>query len=159
MAGQIVIGHLSDRIGRDWAWTIAALGFVVCYLCLLALAERPGPLLVYLMVAAQGLLGYGLATVYGAIPAELFQGKHFGTIFGTLSSASILGGASGPWVLGALYDRLGSYQAGFWLAIALSLASIACVWLAAPRKVRVVAGQIARLEASRRAAPQREGSR
>ena len=74
------------------------------------------------MVAAQGLLGYGLATVYGAIPAELFQGKHFGSIFGTLSSASILGAASGPWLTGALYDRFGSYAPAFWLAIALSLA-------------------------------------
>jgi MFS family permease len=149
IAGQIVIGHLSDRIGREWAWTIAALGFVVCYLCLLALEARPSPLLIYLMVAAQGLFGYGLATVYGAIPAELFQGKHFGSIFGTLSSASIVGGASGPWLMGMLYDRLGSYQPGFWLATVVSLASIACIWLAAPRKVRVVAGQVARLQASR----------
>ena len=142
-----MIGHLSDRIGREWAWTIAALGFVVCYLCLLALAERPSALLLYLMVAAQGLFGYGLATVYGAIPAELFQGKHFGSIFGTLSSASILGAASGPWLMGVLYDRLGSYAPAFWLAIALGLLSIVCVWLAAPRKVRVVAGQVARLQA------------
>ncbi len=28
------------------------------------------------MVGAQGLLGYGLAAVYGAIPAEIVQGKH-----------------------------------------------------------------------------------
>jgi len=151
IAGQIVIGHLSDRIGREWAWTIAALGFVGCYLCLLALTEWPSMLLIYPMVVAQGLFGYGLATVYGAIPAELFQGKHFGSIFGTLSSASILGGASGPWLMGTLYDRLGSYAPGFWLAIVLSLASIGCVWLAAPRKVRVVAGQVARLQASRAA--------
>ena len=142
IAGQIVIGHLSDRIGREWAWTIAALGFVVCHLCLLALAERPSPLLVYLMVAAQGLLGYGLATVYGAIPAELFQGKHFGTIFGTLSSASILGAASGPWLMGAIYDRGGSYAPAFWLAIAVGLASIVFIWRSAPRKVRMVAGRV-----------------
>jgi MFS family permease len=149
IAGQIVIGHLSDRIGREWAWTIAAAGFVLCHLCLLALAERPSLMLVYLMVAAQGLLGYGLATVYGAIPAELFQGKHFGSIFGTLSSASIVGAASGPWLMGAIYDRTGSYVPAFWLAIALSLVSIVGIWCAAPRKVRVVAGQIARLQASR----------
>ncbi len=153
IAGQIVIGHLSDRIGREWAWTVAALGFVLSYLCLLALEDRPSPLLLYLMVATQGLLGYGLATVYGAIPAELFQGKRFGSIFGTLSSASILGAAGGPWLTGALYDRQGSYAPAFWLAIALSMVSIACVWQAAPRKVRVVAGQVARLRASRRAAP------
>jgi MFS family permease len=149
IAGQIVIGHLSDRIGREWAWTIAALGFVVCYLCLLALEGRPSLALLYLMVAAQGLFGYGLATVYGAIPAELFQGKHFGSIFGTLSSASILGAAGGPWLTGALYDRFGSYAPAFWLAIAISLLSIVCVWRAAPRKVRVVAGRVARLQASR----------
>ena len=36
--------------------------------------------------------------------------------------------------------------------IALCLLSIACIWLAAPRQVRVVAGQVARLEARRAAA-------
>jgi predicted MFS family arabinose efflux permease len=149
IAGQIVIGHLSDRIGREWAWTLAASGFVLCYVCLLALGEAPSITLVYLMIAAQGLLGYGLATIYGAIPAELFQGKHFGTIFGTLSSASILGAACGPWLTGAIYDRVGSYAPAFWLAITLSLLSIACIWLAAPRKVRVVAGRVARLQAGR----------
>jgi MFS family permease len=152
VVGQIAIGHLSDRVGREWAWTVAALGFVLCYLCLLALPAHPGAPLLYLMVGAQGLLGYGLATVYGAIPAELFQGQRFGTIFGTLSSASILGAASGPWVAGKVYDRVGSYAPAFWLAIALCLLSIACVWLAAPRKVRLVAGHVARLEAQRAAA-------
>jgi MFS family permease len=159
IAGQIVIGHLSDRIGREWAWTLAALGFVLCYLCLLALQARPSATLLYLMVAAQGLLGYGLATVYGAIPAELFQGPRFGTIFGTLSSASILGAASGPWLTGAIYDRVGSYAPAFWLSIGLALVSVACIWLAAPRKVRVVAGQVARLQAGRRRAGGRASGR
>ena len=36
------------------------------------------------MVLAQGMLGYGLTSVVGAIPAEIFQGRHYGTIFGTL---------------------------------------------------------------------------
>ncbi len=152
VAGQIGIGHFSDRVGREWAWTVAALGFVLCYLCLLALPAHPSRFLLYAMVGAQGLLGYGLATVYGAIPAELFQGPRFGTIFGSLSSASILGAATGPWVAGRVYDRTGSYAPAFWLAIALCLVSIACIWLAAPRKVRVVAGQVARLEARRAAA-------
>lgn len=145
IAGQIAIGHLSDRVGREWAWTLAATGFVLCHLCLLALEREPSTLLVYLMAASQGLLGYGLATVYGAIPAELFQGKHFGSIFGTLGSASILGAASGPWLMGAIYDRTGSYVPAFWLAIAISLVSVVCIWCAAPRKVRVVAGRIPRL--------------
>ncbi len=147
--GLIALGYLSDRIGREWVWTISALGFALCYVLLLAMQHHPSPVLLYLMIAAQGLLGYGMSSVYSAIPLELFQGKQYGAIVGVLSMASSLGAGLGPWVTGALYDRTGSYALSFWLAIALSLLSIACVWLAAPRKVRVVAGQVARLHAQR----------
>jgi len=96
IVGQIALGHLSDRIGREWVWTLSCAGFMATYALLLAMRQRPTAALLYLMVAAQGVLGYGLASVFGAIPAELFQGKHYGTIFGTLSLASIVGGAIGP---------------------------------------------------------------
>ena len=123
IVGQIALGHLSDRVGREWVWTLACVGFVLSYALLLAMREHPTPALLYLMVGAQGVLGYGLASVFGAIPAELFQGKHYGTIFGTLSLPSIVGGAIGPWVAGALYDRTGSYVLAFWLAIGASVMS------------------------------------
>ena len=99
----------------------------------------------YLMVVSQGVLGYGLASVFGAIPAELFQGKHYGTIFGALSLASIVGGAIGPWVAGALHDYTGSYVLAFWIAIGASIVSAIAMWLAAPRKVRAVAGRVPRV--------------
>jgi predicted MFS family arabinose efflux permease len=116
--GQIVIGALSDRIGREWAWTISLLGFVACYACLLVLMIKPLPLLLYLMVIVQGFLGFGLASIYGA--------------------------AVGPWLTGYIFDNTGSYKMAFWLCIAVSLVSIFCIWMAAPRKVRLVAGQAVR---------------
>ena len=125
-------------------WTLSCVGFMGTYALLLALRQHPTPALLYLMVAAQGVLGYGLASVFGAIPAELFQGRHYGTIFGTLSLASIVGGAIGPWVAGALHDRTGSYVLAFWIAIAVSAVSAGAMWLAAPRKVRAVAGRVPR---------------
>jgi MFS family permease len=82
--------------------------------------------------------------VIGAIPAEIFQGRHYGTIFGTLMLASIGGGAVGPWLTGALHDATGSYTIAFWIAIFCSLLSAIAIWLAAPRKVRMVAGRVAR---------------
>jgi MFS family permease len=152
IAGQVGLGHLSDRIGREWVWALSSLGFVLCYLVLLLMRQHPAPALVYLMVAAQGALGYGLASVFGPIVAELFQGRHFGTIFGTLNLASGMGAAAGPWVTGLLHDLTGSYAPAFWLAIGLCLVSTAAIWLAAPRRVRAVAGQVPRLEARRPAA-------
>jgi MFS family permease len=144
--GQIALGHLSDRIGREWVWTAGSLGFVVCYLALLLMRQAPTPALLYLMVVSQGALGYGLTSVIGAIPAEIFQGRHYGTIFGTLMLAAIAGGAVGPWLTGALHDATGSYTLAFWIAIGCSTLSAGTIWLAAPRKVRAVAGRIHRLE-------------
>jgi MFS family permease len=142
--GQIALGHLSDRIGREWVWTVGSAGFVLCYLSLLLLRQGPEPALLYVMVVAQGMIGYGVTSVFGAIPAEIFQGRHYGTIFGTLMVASIVGGAAGPWVTGALHDATGSYTLAFWIAIGGSALSTAAIWLAAPRKVRAVAGRVHR---------------
>jgi MFS family permease len=140
--GQITLGWLSDRIGREWVWTAGTLGFAICYAALLLLAATPTMPLLYVMVVAQGMLGYGLTSVVGAIPAEIFQGRHYGSIFGTLMLASIGGGAVGPWLTGVLHDRTGSYTIAFWISIACSVISAVAIWLAAPRKVRAVAGKL-----------------
>jgi nitrate/nitrite transporter NarK len=100
--------------------------------------------MLYAMVVSQGLVGYGLASVFGAIPAEIFQGRHFGTIFGTLNLGGNAGAACGPWVAGAIYDWTGSYTAAFWIAIGATLVSMTAIWLAAPRRVRAVAGRVRR---------------
>ena len=146
--GQVVLGHLSDRIGREWVWMIGNLGFVICYLCLVGLRSAPTLLLLNLMVVAQGTFGYSLTSVMGPIPAEIFEGPHFGSIFGTLMVAAILGGAAGPWIAGIVYDATGTYSAAWWMAIGLSLLSIFAIWLAAPGKVRAVAGRARRLVAA-----------
>jgi len=140
--GQIALGHLSDRIGREWVWTVGSLGFAICYLALILMRATPTTALLWLMVVSQGLLGYGLTSVVGAIPAEIFQGPHYGSIFGTLMLSAIAGGAAGPWVAGALHDATGSYALAFWIAIGFCALSAVSIWLAAPRKVRAVAGRV-----------------
>ena len=140
--GQIGFGHLSDRIGREWIWTVGCAGFAVCYLALLLMAHAPTPTLLYLMIASQGVLGYSLTSVIGAIPAEIFEGRHYGTVFGTLMLAAIAGGAAGPWLTGLLHDGTGSYTRAFWIAIGCCALSAMAIWLAAPRAVRAVAGRV-----------------
>jgi MFS family permease len=140
--GQIALGHLSDRIGREWVWVIGNGGFVLCCLALIALRDYPAMAVLYAMVVAQGAIGYGLTSVMGAIPAEIFEGRQFGSIFGCVMLSAILGGAAGPWLTGILHDRFGDYAAAFLLSIGLSLVSAAAIWRAAPRKVRVVAGRV-----------------
>ena len=136
--GQIGFGWLADRIGREWVWTISVGGFAVCCGLLLLLEHDRSILLVYAMVVAQGLLGNALVTVYGSAPADIFQGRNYGVIFGTIAIAGNLGAAVGPWVYGYLYDLSGTYAEALWLSIAMCGVSIISMWFAAPRKVRSV---------------------
>lgn len=142
--GQISLGALSDRIGREWVWTAGCAGFVICYAALIALEYAPSTALLYVMVISQGFLGYALTSVMGAIVAEIFEGPHYGSIFGTLTVSLISGGAAGPWIAGAIHDATGSYRWAFILAIACCVVSAASIWFAAPGKVRAVAGRIPR---------------
>src|SRR6185437_9101838 len=145
--GQIVLGHVSDRIGREWVWTASCLGFAICFLALIALAQFPSLLLVYVMVLAQGALGYGLTSIMGAVVLEIFQGKHYGSIFGTIMLAALAGGAAGPGVTGILQDLSGNYTIAFALGIGVSGLSAVAIWMASPGKIRAVAGQLHRIQA------------
>jgi MFS family permease len=136
--GQIGLGALSDRIGREWVWTIACGGFALCYVAFIALEHTPTQPLLWLMVLSQGLLGYALTSVMAPIVAEIFEGPHYGVIFGSLTVAMVVGGAAGPWVAGIVHDATGSYRLAFLLAIACCVVSAASVWIAAPRLVRRV---------------------
>jgi MFS family permease len=147
--GQIFLGHISDRIGREWIWTISGVGFAICFAALIALQYQPSLLLVYVMVISQGLLGYGVTSIMGAVVVEIFQGEHFGSIYGTLTLAALGGGAAGPYVTGALHDHFGTYTLAFAIGAVISLLAAAAIWMAAPGKVRAVAGRLHRAHGAR----------
>jgi MFS family permease len=140
--GQIVLGHASDRIGREAIWAISCLGFAICFAALIGLKYQPSLWLVYLMVFTQGALGYGLTSIMGAVVLEIFQGANYGSIFGTIMLAALAGGAAGPWVTGLLHDMTGTYTIAFAIGIGVSLLSAFAIWRASPGKVRAVAGKL-----------------
>ncbi len=145
--GQIVLGYASDRIGREAIWAISCAGFAICFAALIALKYQPSLALIYLMVLAQGVLGYGLTSVMGAVVLEIFQGPQFGSIFGCIMLAGLAGGAAGPWATGFLHDVTQSYTIAFGIGIAVSILSAVAIWLASPRKIRAVAGRLRHLPA------------
>lgn len=140
--GQIALGALSDRIGREIVWALSCAGFAICYVALLLLAVAPSQPLLWLMVLSQGALGYAFTAMMGPTVAEIFEGPHFGAVFSLIMVSLIFGGALGPLVTGLLYDWTGNYRIAFMLGILLSVVCAGALWLASPRKVRVVAGSL-----------------
>jgi MFS family permease len=138
--GQIGLGALSDRVGREWIWSVGCAGFMICYASLLLMEYWPSHGLLYSMIVSQGAIGYALTSVMGPIVAEIFEGPHYGAIFGIMTIALIGGGAAGPWVTGVIHDADATYRPAFQLAIVCCIGSAVAIWLAAPRKVRLVPG-------------------
>ena len=139
--GQIALGALSDRIGREIVWAIASAGFAICYAALLALAAGPSRPMLYVMVLSQGVLGYAFTALMGPIVAEIYEGPHFASIFSIIMVALLAGGAMGPYATGLLHDIEGTYTAAFTVALVLSIVGAIAVWFASPGKVRMVAGR------------------
>jgi cyanate permease len=61
--------------------------------------------------------------------------------------AALAGGAAGPWLTGVLHDHYGNYDLAFLIGIGVSVVGSITIWLAAPGKVRAVAGQLHRAHA------------
>jgi MFS family permease len=118
--GQIALGHLSDRVGREWIWAVSC-ARICDLLCGADRAEIFSDAAAGLSHGvAQGALGYGLTSIMGAVVVEIFQGKHYGSIFGTIMLAALAGGAAGPWVTGILHDLSGNYTLAFAIGIGVS---------------------------------------
>ncbi|MEM7407343.1 MAG: MFS transporter [Pseudomonadota bacterium] len=139
--GQLMMGWLSDRIGREWGWAIAMSGYFVCFILFLLMLETPTTWLLYASIATVGLVGMGTAPLFGTIGAELFGGPGFGRVFGLLGVACSVGAATGAWGLGQIHDAADSYAPGFVLGMVFTVCSALCVAYAGPGRVRPVAGR------------------
>ncbi len=137
-------GFISDRIGRETTVTIAILLMLAGVSMLLLVRDASSPWLLYLFAVGFGL-GIGLNNgTYGSAVADVFQGKNFGAINGCMTASFGLGGALGAYLGGLVFDLWGSYTVAFLAVQASLLVALVFVWVAGPRKVRLVAGRAQR---------------
>ncbi|MFQ5913832.1 MAG: MFS transporter [Nitrospinota bacterium] len=136
ITGMFFWGAASDRWGREWIFLLGTLSLLVGLGLLMSLGKGPlWPL--YGFVVFYGF-GFGSRPpLFLAIAADIFQGRHFGSIMGAMVAGFGLGGAFGPWLGGWIFDALQSYQAAFLVVAVTTCGSCLFVWLAAPRKVRL----------------------
>jgi len=142
IAGGIVFGRLSDRVGRPPA--MAAAFVILASAPVLTLSARLVPVLL-------GAIGYGLCvsgapTAIGAHVADHLSGRAFGAAFGSLTFVFGLGQLAGPQVAGFVADRTDSFVIPF---LASSLLALVGAWCS----LRLRRAEATRLEADVPAAP------
>jgi MFS family permease len=140
-----VIGNLcsflSDRLGRERVFVPGCLLSAVAVCLLFLIKDTSHPWLSFWYAVFFGL-GIGTAApVFFTTVADLFQGRHFGSIQGGVVLGFSLGGAIAPWLAGFLHDKTGSYFSTFLILLGSLLISLVLMRLVAPRKIRSVPSQ------------------
>jgi MFS family permease len=138
-------GILSDRIGREAAFTLGTVLAVSGVLVMAQMKDASHPWMLYYYAMAAGL-GYGMCvpTVTAAV-TDLFQGPKVGSTLGFVWFSFALGAMVGPWLGGLLFELGRNYEIAFSLAALAFAAGCAAMWLAAPRKVRLVPGRAGKI--------------
>jgi MFS family permease len=121
IVGRIVIGRVSDRIGRRASFIIV---FLLMAVMMLWLLEARQPWQFYLFSAIFGFGYGGFVPLFPAVVGDWFGMKFHGSIFGVLSLAVAIGGAIGPLLAGYVFDITGSYDIAIIVgAVALFIAA------------------------------------
>ncbi len=134
-------GFLSDRLGREISFSVAAIMATIAVANLIFMGNIP---LVWMLFVYAILLGFGVGLAGPSLTssvADLFQGKSFGLINGVVVMGFGLAGAFSPWLAGFIFDLGGSYIPSFYIVVGAMLLSCLFVWVASPRKVRLVPGR------------------
>ena len=130
MAGNVLGGWLSDRVGRGWVFVAGTVLAIVGILCFAQLRGPEDHVLLLLYVASAFGFGMRIAQL-STIPADVFAGPHLGAILGVVGAGGGLGGAIGPYLAGWLFDVTSSYRLAFLAACVAVAGSAVAAWFAA----------------------------
>jgi len=92
---------------------------------------------VMIFSAAIGLLWLGTVPLTSGLVGHIFGTRYMSMLFGIVFMGHQFGGFLGAWIGGYAYDTFGSYDAMWWLSIALGVASAAIHWPITEKPVAV----------------------
>jgi len=128
----------SDRLGREIVFNTGCLLCTVAVFLLFFIKDPSRPWMGFLYAVLFGSGMGAAAPVFFTTVADLFMGRHFGSIQGTIIFGISLSGATSPWLGGFLHDKTGSYFSTYLLMLGSLLLCTLLMRLVAPHKVRPV---------------------
>jgi MFS family permease len=121
--GVILLGALSDRIGRRYPLVFIYLIRAACFFWLPWMDGLSG---MVFFIILYGFFYFATTPMTSATAADIFGPKRLGTLYGYIVAAHGLGALTGPYVAGALYDATGTYKAAFLATGVILLFAVVC---------------------------------
>ena len=129
-AGRVLSGAMSDNLGR---LNVLRLMVVVSAVAMPLLYLLGSTVAFFVLGVFAVYFCYGaLLAVFAATSADFYGTKHLGVNYGLLFLAWGLAAVVGARLAGLVFDSFGNYQWAFFGAAVLSIASLACLYLAKP---------------------------
>jgi MFS transporter, OFA family, oxalate/formate antiporter len=129
IVGRLVMGSLSDRIGRRPAIGIGIVLQILAFLGFTFADTLPG---LYAASIAFGFSYGAVSSLFPAIVADFFGRRHAGSLVGLLFAMSGSMAALGPLGAGFIYDRTGSYGPAWVASAGLNLLALGLLARARP---------------------------
>ena len=117
--GTYIAGTLGERLQKKNI--LAFIYFARSLVIVLFLVIPLSPLTVYLFAATMGLLWLSTVPPTNALVAQIFGVAHLSMLGGFVFFSHQVGSFLGVWLGGYLYDRTGSYDIVWYIAIALGV--------------------------------------
>lgn len=126
IVGSLAAGALGQRYPKQKSLAYIYLGRSVAIVAFILAPISPGSVLAF--AAAMGLLWLSTVPLTSGLIAGMFGARYMATLFGFVFFSHQIGAFAGVWLGGWAYDRLGSYDLFWWVAIALGVAAAIVHW-------------------------------
>lgn len=135
---HFLLGWIADKMNKPVLLSVAML---IPALAVLLLLSGDAMWSLWLFILLFSTLDASFPVSWATV-GDFFGRKYFGTIRGTMSFFYMWGGALGPVIAGAIYDRTQSYSSVLWGLVAmLSIAALLIALLIRPWNRQVSAGR------------------
>lgn len=124
--GAYLFGALGDRYSKKSVLTLIYLLRAVLMTIMLLMPLTDFSAIMF--GACMGLVWLSTVPLTSGIVAQVFGPAHFSFLFGIVFMSHQLGGFTGAWLGGRIYDATGSYDLMWLISIALGLISAALHW-------------------------------
>ena len=129
IVARLVVGLFADALDKRW---LAAVLFAVQASAVLLVLRVDGVAATYALTLTFGFTIGNIYMMQSLLVSEIFGMVSFGAVFGIVALAGQAGSGLGPFVVGFLEDRTGSYDAPFTIAALVTYAAAFVILFARP---------------------------